>query len=99
MMIFSERALIQSKRLLKEAAELMAKQPQNGFNRGFGADMGANLQLYISTGEKQYLDKFQELLWPALDRNVSVSLLTALDAIPYMDASFCRKAPPVYCKV
>jgi hypothetical protein len=94
----SARALTQSKRLLQEATELMAKQPQTGFNRGFGGDMGANLQLYISTGEKQYLDKFQQLLWPALDRNVSSSLLTALDAIPYMDASFKEKLRPYVVK-
>jgi endoglucanase len=42
----SARALQQSKRLLKEATELLAKQPQN--NRGFGggADISTNLQLY-----------------------------------------------------
>ena len=96
----SERALQQSKRLLNEATELLANQPQGRFGRGGGsADMGTNLQLYISTGEKQYIDKFQELLWPALDRNVSRTILTALQAIPHMDASLQRKAPAVCCKV
>ena len=93
----SERALYQSKRLLKEAAELMANQPQRGgqFGRGGGgADLGTNLQLYISTGEKQYIDKFQELLWPSLDRGVSRTILTALQAIPYMDASYKEKLRP-----
>ena len=96
----SERALFQSKRLLKEATELMANQPQNtrGFFGGGGADMGTNLQLYISTGDKQYADKFNELLWPALERNVSNTILTALHAIPHMDASFKEKLRPYAVK-
>ena len=95
----SARALKQSKRLLKEATELLAKQPQGPAGRSFGsADMGTNLQLYISTGEQQYIDKFQELLWPALERNVSGSILTALHAIPHMDASYKEKLRPYVVK-
>ncbi len=84
----SDRALAQSKRLLKEATELLAKQPEDENSRGRFADISTNLQLFITTGEQQYADKFQELLWPSLDRNVSFSILTALHAIPYMDSSF-----------
>jgi endoglucanase len=95
----SVRALQQSKRLLKEANELLAKQPNDRTARGFGpGDFATNLELYISTGEKQYLDKFQELLWPALDRNVSGNILTALIAIPHMDASFREKLRPYVVK-
>ena len=47
----SARALVQSKRLLKEATELLANQPQDRAGRGGGsADVATNLQLYISTG-------------------------------------------------
>ena len=96
----SARALQQSKRLQKEATELLAKQPNNGMRRGgFGsADVATNLQLYIATGEKQYNDKFQELLWPALDRSVTFGLLTALDAIPHMDAAYKEKLRPYVVK-
>ncbi|HLN74309.1 MAG TPA: glycoside hydrolase family 9 protein [Prolixibacteraceae bacterium] len=95
----SARALQQSKRLLKEATELLANQPKDRVERfGGSADMATNLQLYISTGEKQYVDKFQELLWPALDRNVSGNLLTAMDAIPHMDASYKEKLRPYVVK-
>lgn len=89
------RALVQSKRLLKEADELLAKLPED--QRGT-ADMATNLQLYITTGEQQYVDKFQELLWPALDRNVSRNILTALHAIPHMDASYKEKLRPYVAK-
>jgi endoglucanase len=91
----SERALVQSKRLLNEAMELLASQPEESRGRRFGAaDVGTNLQLYISTGEQQYADKFLELLWPALDRNLSYVILTALHGIPHMDASYKEKLRP-----
>ena len=89
------RALVQSKRLQAEASELLAKQPPTPFNRaGRSADVATYLQLYISTGEQHYIGKFQELLWPALERNVSFTLLTALDAIPHLDASYKEKLRP-----
>ena len=95
----SARALTQSKRLLEEATEILAKQPQDRPGReSGGADMATNLQLYISTGEQQYIDKFQQLLWPALDRNVSFTLSTALDAIPHMDAAYKEKLRPYVVK-
>lgn len=91
----STRALKQSKRLLKESVEILASMPEERRGRwGRGADMRTNLQLYISTGEEQYRDKFEEALWPALDRAVSFSLQTALHAIPHMDASYKEKLSP-----
>ena len=90
----SERALFQSKRLLKEATELLADQPERRSRWGATGDIATNLQLYISTGEQEYADRFQELLWPALDRNVSFVILTALHGIPHMDASFKEKLRP-----
>ncbi|WP_303922024.1 glycoside hydrolase family 9 protein [Draconibacterium sediminis] len=94
----SERALIQSKRLLKESTELLANVPEDNRRWGRGADMGTNLQLYISTGEQQYSDKFQESLWPSLDRFVSFSILTALHAIPHMDEAYKEKLRPYVVK-
>jgi hypothetical protein len=91
----AERALVQSKRLLKEVTELLASQPEDSRGRRFGAsDVGTNLQLYISTGEQQYADKFLELLWPALDRNLSYVILTALHGIPHMEESYKEKLRP-----
>lgn len=93
------RALVQSKRLQAEASELLAKQPPTPFNQaGRSADVATYLQLYISTGEQHYIGKFQELLWPALERNVSFTLLTALDAIPHLDASYKEKLRPYVVK-
>ncbi len=98
----SARALEQSKRLLKESTELLATQPQpqDSFRRAWGAmaNVSTNLQLFIATGEQQYRDKFQELLWPALDRNLNFVLLTALDAVPHMDAAYKEKLQPYIVK-
>ncbi len=94
----SARALVQSKRLLQEATELLANKPKDSSRWSMFADIGTNLQLYISTGEKQYVNKFEELLWPALDRNVTFVLLTALDAIPHMNAAYKEKLRPYVVK-
>jgi len=90
----SARALVQSKRLLKEATELLADQPEDPRGWGRLGDIATNLQLYITTDEQVYIDKFEELLWPALDRNVSFVILTALQAIPHLDASYKEKLRP-----
>ncbi len=98
----AERALTQSKRLMKEATELIKstptdKQMQADFSWLGGAelgDMGTNLQLYGATGEKQYLDNFEKQIWKALDRHIAFTMQTALDAVPYMDEAYKAKLCP-----
>ncbi|MDO4802827.1 MAG: glycoside hydrolase family 9 protein, partial [Prevotellaceae bacterium] len=96
----SQRALTQSKRLLKEATELMKKQPQRMSrfqNRGI-SNMAANLHLYGATHEKKYLDLFEKQIWTSLDKNLNISIQTALDAIPYMDAKYVNQLRPYIVK-
>ena len=89
------RALAQSKRLMKEASALMSRSSSNlSRGRRAGESMETNLQLYAATGEKNYLDNFTKQVWDALDRNVSFSIQTALDAIPYMDAAYRQRLRP-----
>ena len=91
----SERALIQSKRLLEEATELLADQPEDEFSRWRAyANLGTNLQLYITTGDQQYADTFLETLWPALENGLTFTILTALHAIPHMDEGYKEKLRP-----
>ena len=90
------RALKQSKRLMKEGTELLAKNPaaaRRGGRGGFG-NMSTNLQLYVCTGEQHYLDDFQEQIWPALDRGPEFSMQPALDAIPYLDEAYKERLRP-----
>ena len=99
------RCLKQSKRLQEEATKIQQSRMANnrnrqggqgfgGGNRGGGGNLATNLQLYIATGEKSYIDQFVEQIWPALDRNVNNSIRTAMDAIPYMDAAYKERLRP-----
>jgi len=93
----SERALKESKRLLGEAVELLKNQTQDTLP-GSGGEANAYLQLYITTGEKQYAVDFEEHLWSSLDRSVLFSMMTALQAIPYMNDSYKAKLRPYVVK-
>ena len=102
----SAKTLKEAKRLLKEATQLLANRPQQGLEAsrmgGAGAEMEPNLQLYITTRENQYVDRFEELFWPSIERSninmISGSIMTAIHAIPYMDASFKDKLRPFIVK-
>ena len=58
-----------------------------------GSELSAALQLFITTKEDKYSKRFIELLWPSLDRSVAGrgSILTALQAIQYMDNNYKTK--------
>ena len=98
------RCLMESKRLMKESNELMAQQaarraanpnaPAMGGNRRGGSNMATNLQLYVSTREQSYLDEFVKQIWPALDRNVDMTINTALNAVPYLDEAYKERLRP-----
>ena len=91
------RALTQSKRLMKEAEELLsqrAESEKNNTRARFGGVAATNLQLYAATQEKGYLDVFKKEIWNELDRNLEFNLQTALDAIPYMDEDYREKLHP-----
>lgn len=91
------RALTQSKRLMKEAEELLsqrAESEKNNTRARFGGVAATNLQLYAATQEKGYLDVFKKEIWNELNRNLEFNLQTALDAIPYMDEDYREKLRP-----
>ena len=93
----AQRALTQSKRLLKEGTELMNQRANNNNrranNRGEN-QIATQLQLYAATHEKSYLNSFNDQIWKSLDRGVLFSMQTALDAIPYMDEAYKKKLRP-----
>ena len=95
------KCLAQSKRLMSEAQNMMNRRggAMGGQMRNRNAgNMSTNLQLYISTGQQSYLDQFVQQIWPALERNASNSIRTALDAIPYMDDEYKEKLRPYVLK-
>lgn len=106
----SDRGLACAKKLLDEADEATKnpKENENPFMKmmGKGADVNTVLQLFITTKEKKYADRFLEQIWPMLDRMTETtgrnlgyfpgfggrsSLNPALQAIPYMDAAYKAK--------
>ena len=93
------RALRQSKRLMAEASELMAKQPStqpysNRTAHSPRADLATHLQLYAATHEQHYLDNFNKAVWPTLQHALHFTMQTALDAIPYMDGTYRQRLRP-----
>lgn len=99
----SKRALSESKRLMAESEVLMkemaAKRPQGQTGQNFGMARGmgnvaTNLELYAATGENSYLDSFKEKIFPMLERNVKMSIQTALDAVPYLDEDYKNQLRP-----
>ncbi|MBS1665357.1 MAG: glycoside hydrolase family 9 protein [Bacteroidetes bacterium] len=51
----------------------------------------AALQLYITTKEEVFGAAFREGIWSSLDRGVQFGMLTALQAVPYMDEGYKEK--------
>ena len=49
------------------------------------------MQLMTATKEQPYIDRFDELVWPALDRNAAMTLELAARAIPVMDPAYAAK--------
>ncbi len=70
----ADRSLANAKRLVEEADEAMKKSgnDNNPMMRWFrGADIDAILQLYITTKDKKYADRFLEKIWILLDQPTS----------------------------
>lgn len=98
----ANRSLACAKRLLEEANELTKNTNSNNQMMRGASDLDAVLQLYITTKEKQYADRFLEEIWYSLGPLTAQEgtgqrtfagrgLLTALKALPYMDDSFRAK--------
>jgi len=106
----SDRSLACAKKLLDEADEATKnpKENENPFMKMMGKDADVNtvLQLFITTKEKKYADRFLKQIWPMLDRMAETtgrnsgyfpgfggrsSLNPALQAIPYMDNAYKAK--------
>lgn len=102
----AEKSLKYAVKLLEEADEAM-KNPDNSNEpwmrfMGRGMDLSTTLELYITTKEQKYKDRFEKAIWEVLDQPgprrdfgqmffASRSLNPALQAIPYMDEAYKNK--------
>jgi endoglucanase len=70
--------------------------PAQGWEAMFrqGAELTATLQLLITTKEKLYADRFEELVWPALDRATGFSIGAAVRAVPHLGPAYKEKLRP-----
>ena len=103
----ADRSLVSAKRLFDEADEAtkIPGENEDQFMKmmGKGADMNPALQLFITTKEQKYADRFLEQVWPLLDRMATRkgpysgffagfggrgNLIQALMAVPYMDGAY-----------
>ena len=102
----AERSLVCAKKLLAEANEASKNTNTAGNNQMMmrrGSDMDVVLQLYITTKEKEYADRFLEQIWTSLEGPsggragagqgffAGRSLISALKALPYMDDAYKAK--------
>lgn len=53
--------------------------------------LNAALQLYITTKDDRYANRFKEIIWTVLDRSLQFGMITALQAYPYMDKEYQNK--------
>ena len=85
------RALAAAVKLVDEANAATKNNASNTVVVAKGSDINANLQLYITTKDKKYGDRFQETIWPSLERTAGRGILAALQALPYMDNAYKTK--------
>lgn len=97
------RSLACAKKLVEEADEATKNSAKNQDDPmaawGRGADIDAVLQLYITTKDKKYADRFLDKIWSLLERPTGMrgantgffagrGLNSALQALPYMDNAY-----------
>ena len=65
-----------------------------GARFGQFAELVAVVQLVAATRDASYTARFDELIWPALDRSAGFTIQLAARAIPLMDASYAKRLRP-----
>ncbi len=96
----ADECLALAKKAYADERQVAVTTPPTGFEATFGqgAEMTALVQLLITTKEPQYIDRFNELLWPALDKALGRNLLTAVRALPYLGPGAAGKLRPYVVK-
>jgi hypothetical protein len=96
----ADECLASAKQSYAEERQRAAATPPTGPEATFGqgAELTAVAQLMMTTKEKTYADRFNELLWPSLDRMAGPNMLTAARALPFLDAAYAQKLRPYVVK-
>jgi hypothetical protein len=90
----ADECLVMAKRAMVEEQ----KQPkQTGpWETWFGGsgEIPALLQLFISTKEQPYADRFKKLIWPALEKMMDKNIKYAVQAVPLLEKEYKQKLIP-----
>jgi hypothetical protein len=97
---FADECLALAKKAYADERQVPVTTPARGPEAMFGqgAELAALLQLIKTTKEQPYIDRFNELLWPSLDRPGGRSLLVAVRALPYLGAGATERLRPYVVK-
>ena len=90
----AHECLVAAERAWVDQHEQPVEETRRRFWFGGSAEMEAALQLFICTKERQYADRFEELLWPAMERTANWNIRHAVRAVPFMNADFKNRLLP-----
>jgi len=92
----AEECLAAAKKAWNDERQAPAAAPTTGPAAMFGqgAELPTAFQLLMATKDRLYADRFNELIWPALDRSLARNMSLAVRALPYVDAAFKGKLDP-----
>jgi endoglucanase len=89
----ADECLFYAKKLWDEENKLSKSADTSAEAAWFGnsAELIAALQLYITTKDEQYSNRFKEIIWSALDKALIWNISSAVQAYSYMDANYKDK--------
>jgi hypothetical protein len=86
----AEECLAAAKKAWDDESQAPASASANPWEAMFrqAGELNAALQLLITTKDERYSARFDELVWPALDRALDRSMAIAVRALPHMGADY-----------
>jgi endoglucanase len=84
----ADDCLTEAKRLWEEDKSISAKADTVFGKFRANTELMAALQLYITTKDEQYAKRFNEILWPFLDKATGPNMAVALQAVPYLGDAY-----------
>jgi endoglucanase len=90
----AEECLTTAKKIWTDEHSQPVQPTPQGSRFSGTVEMEASLQLYISTKESVFADRFKELLWPAMERGYIMYMRLAVSAVPYMDKAYKELLAP-----
>jgi hypothetical protein len=85
----ADQCLFYAKKLWDED-DSISRRDTSQFSSGLGRSMNvsAALQLYITTKDERYAQRFKDVIWPMLDQSIMSGMTVGLQAYPFMDKDY-----------